>query len=53
MSLSKEEFVKRASWFIIDQCYLKNNKQRQIVLEDLITIIYDSTEQNNKKRYNK
>lgn len=52
MSLSKQEIVKRARWFIIDQCYLKNDKQREIVLNELISIIYDSTKQNNKKRCN-
>ena len=41
MSLSKEEIVKRARWFILDQCYLKNDKQREIVLNELISIIYE------------
>lgn len=48
-----EEILKAVTSFVEYDCTLDYEEKEQELINDLMSIIYDSTKQNNKKRCNK
>lgn len=51
--IGAEELLDAVTSFVEYDCTLDYEEQEQELINDLISIIYDSTKQNNKKRCNK